>query len=240
MGQSVRRHRLPDRETSWAEGQGVSSSNQFLADVNGDGKADLVLFWGSSGTWYVSLSSGNGFGSPQLWSNGNGAGSNDQFVADFTGDAKADAAVYFASNGNWYIGPSTGSLFVGPTNAYPFAQWSVGHACTGSCTSLITTSQRLVGKVGSDAKADATYFRASDGYWWVGQSSGGGFYTPTPWASGHGVGTSERFLGDVAGDGKDDMILFDVNQGDWNVSTSDGNGFAATPGPWVHGHGAGS
>jgi hypothetical protein len=56
----------------------------------------------------------------------------------------------------------------------------------------------------------------------------------------HGAGTSERFLADLTGDGPDDMVLFDVSQGDWNVSTSDGNGFAATPSPWVHGHGAGS
>jgi len=69
----------------------------FLADVNGDGKADAVLFY-PNGTWHVALSNGSSFQEYEQWNIGHGAGSANQFVADVNGDGKADAII-FDSNG---------------------------------------------------------------------------------------------------------------------------------------------
>lgn len=60
--------------TDWGYDQGRGTTEQFLADVTGDGRADLVLYL--NGVWWVSPSDGNGFqGPPQTWRTGHGTGS---------------------------------------------------------------------------------------------------------------------------------------------------------------------
>jgi hypothetical protein len=66
-----------------------------MADVNGDGQADVVGF-GNAGA-YVSLSTGTGFSPPQLWVNNYGydAGGwrvdqHPRIMADVNGDGQAD------------------------------------------------------------------------------------------------------------------------------------------------------
>ena len=80
----------------WITGHGAGSSNQFLADVNGDGKADSIVYFAGDGSWYVALSNGSGFNGYTRWITGHGAGSSNQFLADVNGDGKADSIVYFA------------------------------------------------------------------------------------------------------------------------------------------------
>lgn len=50
-------------------------NQRLMGDFNGDGKADKVLFYDSSGTWWVGLSSGTAFWAPTSWIVGHGAGS---------------------------------------------------------------------------------------------------------------------------------------------------------------------
>ncbi len=84
------------------------------ADLNGDGKADLVGF--ASNGVYVALSTGTGFSPATQWTSGfsyqNGWTSQNTYprmVADVNGDGKADL-VGFASNGV-YVALSTGTGF---------------------------------------------------------------------------------------------------------------------------------
>ena len=78
---------------------GGSSANQFIGDVNADGRADAVTF-ASSGSWQVALSNGTGFGTPTTWISGHGSGSSEQYLADVNGDGRQDAVVYFAVDAN--------------------------------------------------------------------------------------------------------------------------------------------
>ena len=211
--------------TPFASGHGVNTTKQWISDVNGDGKADVVTFDGGSGDWYASLSSGSGFWSPVRWSLGHGVGSSDQVVADFTGDSKADLGIYVASNGNWYVAVS------GTTPPFGYGPWAAGHG--------IGSNKRLAGDVNGDGRADEAFFTASNGAWHNGLSTGTGFSATSPWAIGHGVNTTEQFLSDVNGDSKADMITFDAGSGDWYASLSSGSGFWS-PNRWVQGHGAGS
>ena len=100
------------------QGWGVDRHPRFVADVTGDGKADIVGF-GSAGVW-VASSNGDGtfqaaqrvldnFGVQQGW----GVNRHPRFVADVTGDGKADivgfgnAGVYVAvSNGDGTFQPA--------------------------------------------------------------------------------------------------------------------------------------
>jgi hypothetical protein len=214
-------------ETHWASGQGVGSHKQFLADVTGDEKADLVLFWKSSGTWYVLPSNGTTFDPPQLWSNGHGADSTDQVVADFNGDLKADFGFYYIQNGSWYV------IYTNTTPPLGAVQRSAGHGTY--------SNQRLVGDISGDGKADACYFTADVGYWDCGimAPDNGGYLWPVRWGESHGVNSNERFLADVTGEGKADEVLFFQSVGAWQVGTSVGTAFN-TPTEWITNHGKGS
>lgn len=95
------------------------------ADVNGDGRADLILF-GEQGA-YVALSNGTGFDAAELWINNFGAqpgyggwkvGTNERHVADVNGDGMADI-VGFGAGGVW-VALSNGHSFE------PGTRWQVG------------------------------------------------------------------------------------------------------------------
>jgi subtilisin-like proprotein convertase family protein len=113
-----------------------SGYNLYFADVNGDGKKDLVSRYfgpaqGLTGNIYVSLSTGTGFASPTLWTYGFSAGY-DLYFADVTGDGKADlVARYYGPaqglTGNVYVMASDGSAFV--WNGH-FDPWTYGWGST--------------------------------------------------------------------------------------------------------------
>lgn len=87
----------------WYKGFGVDSYRRRLADVDGDGKADIVYYYLDITAWFVALSTGAGFGEAKLWMTGLGAGlvpgsgsgsstrNGDGDMADVDGDGKADA-----------------------------------------------------------------------------------------------------------------------------------------------------
>ncbi|NCA78737.1 MAG: hypothetical protein EOM76_00870 [Sphingobacteriia bacterium] len=86
--------------TMATSGHGNGSGKQFLGDVNGDGKADAIVYF-SSGTWYVAYSSGTTFGNYFTWKSSFGGSSTTQMVADIDGDKRVEPCYYI--NGNWYI-----------------------------------------------------------------------------------------------------------------------------------------
>jgi len=47
----------------WVGGDGIGSTEQAVADFNGDGKADIGVYNVSNGNWYVGLSTGTTLGS---------------------------------------------------------------------------------------------------------------------------------------------------------------------------------
>lgn len=161
-------------KSEFSQNRGWSSNNVFprlFADVNGDGKRDIIGF-ASDGVW-VSL-----FGStwvpsrPTKWLSGYAVNAGNwtdsdkfpRYAADVNGDGRADI-IGFANDGV-YVSLSTGKAFSAP------ARWTSEFS-----TALGWTSQnqkpRFVGDANGDGKSDLVGF-STDGVW-VALSTGNGF-----------------------------------------------------------------
>jgi hypothetical protein len=105
--------------TQWKnDAYAVGSADQFLADVNGDGKADAIVFSPQSGCWSVAPATPTGrftgaqstaathFGNWRQWICDYGIGATTRMVADVTGDPRADAIAVYTYPTSWAYGGS--------------------------------------------------------------------------------------------------------------------------------------
>ena len=202
-------------------GESIPTQIQY-ADVNGDGRADALYFDTSrSGGVWVSLSTGNGFTTPQMWLQ-YGQSTPDQIqYADINGDRKADALYFDTAGSNCVlVSLSTGNGF---TNPQPWL-----------CHGESLPSQIQYVDVNGDGKADALYFDTfRSSAVWVSLSTGNSFTSPQLWLQ-HGESIPAQIqYADVNGDGKADALYFDTFRSSavW-VSLSTGNSFTA-PQLWL-------
>lgn len=199
----------------------------LMADVTGDGRADLVFVYAAKGDLWVAqaLAEAGRFDALVPWLRGSAAGASRQLLADVTGDGKADAVAFFSASGSWRVATSTGSAF----SAH--AEWKSGHGA-GSAAQLLAD-------VTGDKRADAVAFFAATGNWWVAPSSGSAFSSYSLWKSNHGIGSENQLLADVTGDDRADAVAFFTTTGSWWVAPSTGAAFS-TYALWKSGHGGGS
>jgi RHS repeat-associated protein len=116
-------------------GAGYLPSNSWftLADVNGDGNADAILYDPVSGNNYVYLAQGDGTFAPAVSTNigtGISPGNASFTMADYNGDGRADVVLYNPATGvaNVYLAKGDGKFAAGvPTNIgagyYPSNSW---------------------------------------------------------------------------------------------------------------------
>lgn len=194
---------------------GWTSQNLYprcIADVNGDGKADVVGF-GHAGV-YVSLSTGNSFGAPTIWLStfGRGAGgwtSQDLYprtLADVNGDGKSDIVGF--GNKGVYISLSTGTgLGAAKLSLADFGTGAGGWACQDA-------APRMLADTDANQRADIVGFN-KDGAM-ISLRDASSFSLPSLRKHSFGVDAGgwssqnsyPRAVGDVNGDGKADLVGF--------------------------------
>ena len=102
----------------WAQATGIGSMDQFVADVNGDGKSDIIISDRNpyhpttpyAGFWEVGLSSSTLFNPPSIWNTGAlGLNTHTIMFVNVVNDSSADFISFDLNAGNWNITPSTGT-----------------------------------------------------------------------------------------------------------------------------------
>ena len=203
------------------QGWQVSLHPRFVADVTGDGKADLVGF-GNAGVW-TAVSNGDGtFQAPRLVLENMGVQQGWQvalhprFVADVTGDGKADL-VGFGNAGVWTAVSNGDGTFQAPRLVV--ADMGVQQGWQ------VALHPRFVADVTGDRKGDLVGY-GNAGVWVAVSNGDGTFQAPRLVLANMGVQQGwqvahhPRFVADVTGDGKGDLVGF----GDAGVWTAVSNG----------------
>jgi hypothetical protein len=147
-------HELFTADMTWATGM-CAGTVCTMADVNGDGLADVVEFvQGSSGTVYVALAGTNGFLPKTVWSDYFCTASEVCDVGDVDGDHRADVVAYNPNGWVWVAlsGESDPERF-----GYPRV-WSMppGDACNAGTATNGTVCR--IADLDGDGKSDLVHF----------------------------------------------------------------------------------
>jgi RHS repeat-associated protein len=163
-----------------------------IADVNADGKPDIVVTIGFSNAFYTLLGRGDGTFTTGV-GYATGASPGPIAVADFNGDGKRDVIVANTQAG-------TLSLFLGNGN---------GTFAAPSTISVDTAIQGMVvADFNGDGRPDVAVTTPSGAYVLTGMGNGT-FAPPTP--LGIGLGTTSLTAADLNGDGRLDLITTDFS-----------------------------
>ncbi|WP_157232274.1 M57 family metalloprotease [Hyalangium minutum] len=180
----------------WLNGPYNYSGYQFhVADVNGDGRADVVGINPADERAVVWASTGGGFSGGVEWLNGPYNYSGYQFhVADVTGDGRAEVVGISAADERAVVWASTGGSFSGGV------EWLNGpYNYSGY--------QFHVADVNRDGRAEVVGISPADERAVVWASTGGSFSGGVEWLNGPYNYSGYQFhVADVTGDGRAEVV----------------------------------
>ena len=194
-GARVNRFATSSTWTSWS----TSYSHSF-ADVNGDGRADIIGR-SSSGDVQVALSTGSGFSASKTWSTWDTR--YNLLLADVNADGRADLVGRFGTDVQ--VALSTGTKFASSST---WTNWSAAY-------------DMQLADVDGDGRADIVGRSGTDVQ--AGLSTGTRFNTSTRWTT--WVSGFRAAFVDVTGDGRADIIGNSDSSNAIRVGVSTGAGF---------------
>jgi hypothetical protein len=193
---------VSSRVRQW--GNNSLGDQPMLADMDGDGLMDLVLWRASTGTWYwLTSSSGYSYAASGAKQWGSTAQGDIPKVGDIDGDGRADLIVWRAPSGTWFWLTSSSGYSYAASGA---KQW--GNQGNGDVP--------MIGDLDGDSRADLVVWRAPVGTWYSLTSSTGYSY-----AQSGAVQWGNQSLGDVPlltdldGDGRSDLVVWRAPSGTW-------------------------
>jgi hypothetical protein len=210
----------------WSDWACANNGRCRLADVTGDGRADLIgpTMFLSRPYVYVSPSNGAGFDPPQLWTMFLCGGNELCEFGDVDGDGRADLVAFSrGTSPRVRVARSTGSGFAAETQWSPFACLD-GEVCK-------------LADVNADGRDDIVVFthNGSPAVWVLLAQWPGVFGSPQLWSSYFCTPTEVCDVGDVDRDGRADILAFSHDAGGYVwVARSNGAGFVSTS-PWRSG-----
>lgn len=157
-------------------------------DFDGDGKADIAVFWAEGGAWYVLQSSVNA-GRFQAW----GWAESMPVPGDYDGDGIFDVAVYAPENGAWLI-------------------WQSGSQTARVQNWGFAGAEPVQGDYDGDGLYDLAVYVPESGMWMIWQSG-----TQTARVENWGFAEAEAVPADYDGDGKCDLAVYVPESGTWLI-----------------------
>jgi subtilisin family serine protease len=193
----------------------------LAADVTGNGRADLVSYHPSNGSWWVTSSRDDGsFASPRkLTTYQTRTGWEAHLAADVTGNGRADLVSYHPSNGSWWVTSSNkDGSFSSPKRLTTY-------------TTRTGWEAHLAADVTGNGRADLVSYHPSNGSWWVTSSNkDGSFSSPkrlTTYTT--RTGWEAHLAAGVTGNGRADLVSYHPSNGSWWVTSSKDDGSFASP-----------
>jgi phospholipase C len=200
---------LVSPDFAFNSGWRVGKHPRFLADLTGDGRADVVGF-GDDGAW-AAISNGDGRFQPARFvlndlgfNQGWRVDRHTRLLADLTGDGRADL-IGFGNDGVWVaLGNGDGSF---QPAKFVFAEFGFNQGWRAD------KHPRFLADLTGDGRADIVGL-GDDGVW-IALGNGDGSFQPARFVladfafnSGWRVEDHPRLLADVHGDGKLDLVGF--------------------------------
>ena len=199
--------------TTYAAGTGTGPFGVAAADLNGDGRLDLVTANFNHSTSTLFGAPGGGFLAPTVYGAGNNSSPRVVAVADVNADGKPD--VLTANAGSGTVGVLLNS---GTGTLQPVVTYSIG---TASGTDGI-----VVADINADNKPDLLASNSSNSTVAVLLGNGNGTFQAvvTYAAGGTGSATTTLAVADLNGDGKPDIVAGNSGNGTAGVLLGNGNG----------------